>query len=214
MNTITVNGYTGHETMEDQERLYNENGRRFAEQAAGDKDKFVQLMTAWLDLFYASYGSAQYHNAIAGPAQKYAALRRTIAPLIRAADEAWCDLDKRTTTAWHAAHHRYVLAATAARGQLAALIEAANELHAVGNTQFKYVTREVYEQMVPAEDRAPVEMPDLVELRAELDGFVETNRGRFTLAAHTLAGTIPAGFEAPAEPEPADAEEDQHAERW
>lgn len=212
MKTITVNGYTGRETDDELTRLYDENARRNNALAAGIEGKFVELMEAWLDLHFASFGAAQYHNAIAGPAEKYTALRRTIAPMIRATDDTWAELDKRTTTAWHAAHHRYVLAATTARDQLAALVEAANEVHAAGTTDFKYVTRAVYERMVAPEDRQPVEIPDLNEVRAELDGFVETNRDRFRLAGYTLAGAIPAGFEAPAAP--AVAEEVQYAGRW
>src|ERR1700755_1624825 len=53
---------------------------------------------------------AAYHNGMIPLLRSYCtAVRKTIMAA-RDADEAYVELSKRTTTAWHAAHHRYIVA--------------------------------------------------------------------------------------------------------
>lgn len=209
MRTITVNGYTGSETDAELSGFYH---AKLAEirGTTASRDEAVKMFSKWIDHHHASLGAAKYHNRIAGPAERFTGLRRTATARIREADDAYAELEKRTTTAWHAAHHRMVLASTAARNALADLIETANEVHTASAAGLRYITREVYEELVPAEDRV-IDLPDLDALRAELDEFVETIRERFAITAVTLAGTCPAGFE-PAQP-PAPAEEERQYRR-
>lgn len=196
MKTITVHGYTGAETDDDMVVLYDDKIAEVRRTHAGDPEAGTTEFMTWLDTLYASIGTAAYHNSIAVPLQRYTALRRVVSALIRESDEAYTELEKRTTTAWHAAHHRFVLASCEARARLVELVEAANEVHVAAGAELKYVTRGKYEQMVPAEDRQ-FDLPDLDAVRAELDEFVETRRERFAITAATLVGTTPAGFEAP-----------------
>ena len=212
MKTITINGYTGAETDDDRAKLYNNKIREVREAYAGDREAGTTAMMQWLETLHASIGAAAYHNSIAIPLQRFTAQRRVVSARIRESDEAYAELEKRTTTAWHAAHHRFVLAACEARARLVELVEIAGELHAAAGAEPEYVTRGKYEQMVPAEDRQ-VELPDLAAVRAELDEFVETSRERFATTRATLAGEPPTGFEAPT-PVPAEEREPASVTRW
>ena len=197
MKTLTINGYTGHETRAELDAMYE---AKLVEirSTAKDQDEGVRMFDEWLYLHHSSLGCAKYHNAIAKPAARYVTLRRAATVRTGEATNTYAELADRHRTAWHAAHHRFVLASIAARTVLAELVEVANELHSASAADMS-VSREMYEQMVAAEDRA-VELPDLSALRAELDAFVETSRERFAVTAATTAGTVPAGFEPAPQP--------------
>jgi hypothetical protein len=157
-----------------------------------------------------AYGVTRYHNRLVPVAGAYITAARTATAAVNDANTAYDELSGRYVTNWHAAHHRYVLAATAALDALRTQLDTGRELaDRAGNPP------RGYDEAVPAENRIPT--PDVAELEATLATYTLVNTDRFALLAATAGGSYPPGFEPQPDPtaEPAEAETDRWSgDRW
>jgi len=207
--TITIFGFDSDENLTDQE-FFDALNREIEHRGIDPQDR-----RACADLFteiLAGAKVASFHNKLAPLLATYRSAARAARAAVFAADQAYDERANRTTTAWHAAHHRYILAVTAAQDALAAQHEAAEPARKHAK-QFPSLAREFYDKLVPAGQRLTI--PNLDELATQLTQFRETHQQRITLLAHTLNGTYPPGFApdpipAP-QPEPA---QDTYADRY
>lgn len=152
----------------------------------------------------------EYHNGIIGLITAFNAAERKAHSAKFLANAAYDDLTARTTTAWHAAHHRYILAIHATESALAEFAQAFNQLATYHAKKFAGTAGSFYEQLVPADKRVDVAaLNTLAERRDaghEIDLFREQHRTNLHLLSFTITGAYPDGYE-PA-PTPTAATED------
>lgn len=157
----------------------------------------------------ASHLVAEYHNALALLVHNYRLTAGAARAALAQVTNTYVDLARTTTTAWHAAHHRYMIAVTDAQAALAEKTQAGNILTTYHRgPNWRGLVAGFYDRLIPADQRITV--PDLTGAAAELPEFMETNRRRIQLLSYTLTGAFPAGFEPEEipEPEPTPTEDD------
>jgi len=201
--TITTYGYTGAKgelgSMDDlRGKLFALEQERHPDgypdeetQTHGRARLFDEIVSAWY--------VAQFHNGIAPLIRDYLAAIRKAYTAGRAADEAYDELGKRTTTAWHAAHHRYIIALDAAEAAYAELAQAVTRLSKFHADNWRGIVSSFYNRHVPAGQRIDLaELTLVVEHRNpehELTLFRERHRPYLRLLNYTLTGGYPAGYE-------------------
>ena len=184
---LKIDGYTG---LESDEEIHAKLVALLCDRDPSDPvGKFT-------DFHYQRYGTARLHNTIAPMVYVYARTVQLAAGKKREADGEFADLGARTTTAWHACHHRFHLATVEARDLLAKLVELATEIRATLPRVNTMTTPKLYEQLVPASHRINLDLlPDPDKAKSDLAEFVELSTTRFAVARVTLTGAVPAGFE-------------------
>ncbi len=185
LKPITVNGYTGSESdAELLERITTDLRTRFRHLPETDENR--QAAGSEYEKHLASHAAAKYHNALIPAATKVENAASTMHRRVQVAETAWNELS--TATAWHAAHHRWVVAASAAAqaiedwgtagGELASRAEAVQQQYGPGQ-----LTR-WYSEHVPADQQITVSVR--YRFRMVADEFACEQRKRRAIAAQTL----------------------------
>lgn len=201
--TITIQGYTGADgelgSMDDlRGKLFALEQERHpdgypdeATQTHARVRLFDELVSAWY--------VTEYHNGTAPLIRDYLTAVRKAYTAGHAADEAYDELGKRTTTAWHAAHHRYIVALDVAEAAYAELAQAVTHLAKFHADHWHGLVSSFYNQHVPAGQRIDLaELTVVVEHRDpehELTLFRERHRDYVRLLNYTLTGGYPTGYE-------------------
>lgn len=203
---ITIDGYTGN-TEPTGDQIFGRVRRELTAQYpdGADEDTYARAGVALLHRYLTAHMVAQYHNQLTQLTITYQLAQQAARRAVMAVDDAYTDLSRRTTTAWHAAHHRYVIAVTEAQAAYAAQLEAAAPLTEHITRGFTGETAARYTTLVPADHQLTNRRPDLGEVLTAQAQFIEQNRVRLQLLAHTITGQPPAGLEpehTPAAPHP------------
>jgi hypothetical protein len=203
-NPITILGYDGNTATNEElwARIGADLDRQFPN--GTDDATWKKAGVVSLERHLAASAIATYHNhmiVLIAAYQRAATISRVAVGVV---NDAYDDLTNRRTTAWHAAHHRYIVAVTAAQAAFAARSEAAAPLTEYQTRERRDLVARFYDQLVPAGDR--LTMPDLTDLDLDHNLFTETNRERLHLLSHTITGTVPAGFESEQTPTAVDSE--------
>lgn len=193
---ITILGYTGGKAHGPGDQIADNARAELHRQHHGATAD--ELRKAWPDIFQRHIFAAvcaEYHNGILPLwlAHAAAAARRAAAALV-ASEEAYQDLSRRTTTAWHAAHHRYIIAITEAHAALEDHLAAHAALFAYHERNAAGIVNNFYNQLVNPDQQ--IKMPaDTGECIKVQDDFQRTTTARLAVLNYTLNGGYPPGFE-------------------
>lgn len=191
---LTIDGYTT--VVTDREfltRVRTEIAERFPD--GPTDEQWRKFATPLLERYVSAMHVAQYHNGLVPLAVEQAKLDADVRRLLIDTDHAYQDLSNRTTTAWHAAHHRYVVLIEQTRQALVAQLAGATAMHDYHEKNWSGVTTN-YDRFVDAADRIPTPVIDPLVATS----FMERTTARLTLLSHTLAGTLPEAFAPAADP--------------
>jgi hypothetical protein len=140
-----------------------------------------------------------FHNTAVNLIRAYQTAERKVHAAKYAAGDAYNDLTARTTTAWHAAHHRYIVAIHNAEAAFAELAEATSPLVTHYTNGWPGQVASFYDQLVVEDQRLDRAALDQIaqhrDVEHELTLFREQHRGHLNLLAYTIAGGVPAGYE-------------------
>lgn len=217
MDRLIINGLTGFETDHERNTICQKilaDAQRMPGNTEEERRVAGRVFGEQLELHHLSYGAARFHNTLAPLTAGYRNAHRAANHRCREANEAYADLAKSTTTAWHAAHHRFTTATIAARDALAEMVRLAEELHDTAAKVRQHGLTRDYDKMVPADQR--VVLPELDAARLDFAGFVETSTERFAITRATITGDYPTGF-APAEvpaQRAGDSQDDESRPEW
>lgn len=139
-----------------------------------------------------------FHNTAVNLIRAHQAAERKVHAATYAADDAYDDLTGRNTTAWHAAHHRYIVAIHNAEAAFAELAEATSPLVTHYTKAWPGQVASFYDQLVTEDqrlDRAALDQIAARDAGHELTLFREQHRANLHLLSFTITGGYPQGYE-------------------
>jgi hypothetical protein len=149
------------------------------------------------ELFHA-IAVVTFHNTAVNLIRAYQAAERKVHAATYTAAAAYDDLTGRNTTAWHAAHHRYIVAIHNAEAAFAELAEATSPLVTHYTNGWPGVVASFYDQLVTEDQRLDRTALDQIAARDtghELTLFREQHRANLHLLSFTITGGYPDAYE-------------------
>jgi hypothetical protein len=181
MQSITLDGWTGHETDEEADKRHQAAYATFADLP---RDERVTAFGNAMDAEYYKHKISRWHNQLLPYAERVLAAQEDAQRALRVVETRWAAL--RTARSWHAAHHTYVEALHAARAALAQWSTAVDD-HDTKKRQVTggFVSQADYDRHIPAEHRLPV--IDSAAPKVAKTELEETYRQRRAIVRETLS---------------------------